>query len=874
MHKIFMAPTPTQALQDTTNSIHRIVLMLKKYLPKYGWEITEDLKEADLSAAHAGQTYGMSGLDISHVHGLYPTYSQTLTSQWMYGANRAVLDSVIEAKRVTVPSEWVADLFRRDMRFSPDVVGWAIEPEEWQPPDVPGGYVLWNKTRPVGVCNPEPINKLAEMNPKIQFVTTFGIPRSNEQVIGVQPYDKMKDIIAHAMVYLATTRETWGIGTVEAMACGVPILGFDWAGTSDIVPNGIAGILVEPGNYEALNQGLQYCIKYRNILGQNARKLAQQYTWDKVARRFAQIYDEVLKEKTTKRKIEVSVVIPCYNYEKYVKAAIDSVKDQKTNFGYEIIVVDDGSTDSSLTIIKEALNGFKNSKIIAQENSKIAVARNSGIKASQGRFIVCLDADDLLGSNEMLQTLYSGFLEHPDVGLTYTGLRLIDSTMARVEDSQWPPDYNYDELVKGRNCVPTCCMFRKEAWQRTGGYRSRYWTTEDADMWLRIGALGYKGKKVTQECMFWYRTHDKSATAKIREGKDRPSSFIDKTWLTETNRPFASDGKTYLTTWPVKNYDQPEVSVIIPVGIGHEKLVIDALDSVENQTDFRWEVIVVNDTGKPLDLKGFPYARIINTEGMKGAGHARNLGIKAATAKLVVFLDADDMLEPEFIEKTLRMYIATGNYIYTDWINHTKDDKIELHETVDFNPETLFSKGMIHSITCLIPKKWLVEIKGFDESMVAWEDAELFFNLASKGYCGTRLAQPLFTYRYKTGTRREKAFEVFGSLKNYVYNKYKEFIDGEKKVCCNNQRPKIKSDVQLGSNLTNEVMVRVEYTGPIGAENIVGTQTKQRYGRRSKGDIFYVYDKDAKARPDLFNVIQENASIVEASEMPGEPKLV
>lgn len=860
---------------DQSNAINQIVLKLQKYLPEYGYELTENKEEADLIAGHAGQTFGMTYVDVAHVHGLYPTYYPKWTARWHFGANRSVINNVITARAVTVPSQWVADLFRRDMRIEPTVIGWAIDHKDWGMAES-GGYVLWNKTRQDGVCTPEPVNRLAALNPHIKFVSTFGEQKHNLTVIGRQKYEQMREIIHHADVYLATTKETFGIGTLEAMACGIPILGFNWGGTGDIVPNGVAGVLVEPDDYDALSKGLEYCLKYRGILGKNAQKIAREYTWDKVIKQFAAVYDRVMAEKEACKTaaVKVSVVIPCYNYESYVGEAIRSVREQKTNFGVEIVVVDDGSTDASYGKAYEALAGFEHTKLIRQENAGVAAARNRGLKEAKGEFCMCLDADDLLGNSGMLQTLFDAFLSDPMLGIAYTGLTSFNGDTKIV--SQWPPDYNYDEQVKGHNQVPTCCLFKKAAWERTGGYRSRYWTTEDADLWLRMGALGFKGIKATQEPMFYYRTHDKSATAKIREGKDSPTNwFIDKTWLTDAVRPFASDGHIVTLTWPVKNYDNPIVSFIVPVGPGHESLVIDALDSIENQTDHRWEVIVVNDTGQSLDLKGFPYARIVNTDGCKGAGYARNVGIKAAKAKLISFLDADDMLEPDYLTKTLEAYFKTGNYIYTDWINHTKDKKVEIHTCPEFDAKLMFGKGAINSITCLIPKKWLEEVGGFDEQMIAWEDAELFYRLVTRGYCGTRVAKPLFIYRYRTGTRREKAFEVFDTLKNYVYSKYHAYIDGDKKVCCGNNKPKLKMEsVSAPSQTTNEAMIRIEYLGPAGAVSLVGASTKQHYGRRGNGDVFYMYRSDVEAHPELFKVLQEAVSISDENINLGEPKLV
>ena len=105
MNHVYMLPTPEQARQDDSNAINQIVLKLQKYLPAYGWNVTEKRDEADLVAGHAGQTDG-TPVDVAHVHGLYPTFKYP-ESAWTWAANDHVLQNVMNAREVTVPSQWV-----------------------------------------------------------------------------------------------------------------------------------------------------------------------------------------------------------------------------------------------------------------------------------------------------------------------------------------------------------------------------------------------------------------------------------------------------------------------------------------------------------------------------------------------------------------------------------------------------------------------------------------------------------------------------------------------------------------------------------------------------------------------------------------------
>lgn len=105
--------------------------------------------------------------------------------------------------------------------------------------------------------------------------------------------------------------------------------------------------------------------------------------------------------------IRVSVIVPVYNLSEYIGDTLDSIINQDFK-GFEIIVIDDGSTDSSLEIINEKLsNSFISHKIIHQDNLGVSAARNKGIEAANGEYLVFVDGDDYITGNH-LSELYDG----------------------------------------------------------------------------------------------------------------------------------------------------------------------------------------------------------------------------------------------------------------------------------------------------------------------------------------------------------------------------------------------------------------------------------------------------------------------------------
>lgn len=901
-----MLPSPSQARTDDSNSINQIVLRLEKHLPAFGYTLTENQRESDLIAGHAGQTKRDIQVDVAHTHGLYPTAYSHLIEPWHPQANQSVVNNIMAARAVTCPSEWVADLLRRDLHIQPAVIPWAIDFDEWEPGQNQG-YVLWNKTRVDGVCDPSPIRELAKRVPQGLFVSTFSDNAPpNLRVIGRQTFANMKPLIRNAAVGLCTTKETFCIGALEFMAAGVPILGYRHGNMPNLVKHGINGYLVEPGDIDGLIDGLNYCVRHRAQLGDNAREVARMFNWQNVAQAIAGVYDSlwqteyknfkespgpILKGDDPDR-VKVSVVIPYHNYKNYFNDAIESVVSQEVDFHVEIIVVDDGSIEDESKFAEEKVISYSGllhesawahispspmNKLIGpvrfyrQDNSGVANARNRGINEAEGIYIVCLDADDKLGDPRFLQTLADALDQDRGLGIAFTGLLTINDKGEPGTQGQWPSGFSWERQIDGANQVPTACMFRRDAWRRAGGYKSQYQPAEDANLWLRIVALGFRAKQVTESPWFHYRMHAGSLSSEIREGRRPEPNWRDLPWITDKAFPLAANG----VARPVRNYDSPKVSIIVPVADYHVAYLSQALDSIEKQTERYWQCIVVNDTGSPLPgMAPFPWAKVIDTSGHIGAGAARNLGVKHATAPFLAFLDADDILMPTFLEKTLKKYQQTGRYVYTDWMSLNKDGMIETHETPEFVTGDVFQKPVQHAVNILLKRKWFDECGGFDETMVSWEDVDFFMRLAKIGVCGARVSEPLFIYRYLTGQRREHGEKIKGEIIASFNARYGEYIRGEKMCGCVNQNPGKLNAIKNpdGSAPTPDQLVRVVYNGPAGQHTVaVG---KNVYGYRRGGDTFYVRLADALADTERFTPIQEVFEEKTATPIPPAPPVI
>ncbi len=195
----------------------------------------------------------------------------------------------------------------------------------------------------------------------------------------------------------------------------------------------------------------------------------------------------------------LSVIIPCYNQGQYLSDALEGVSDQD---GIEVIIVNDGSTEQETIDIFKTLDRSKYI-IIEQENKGLPATRNIAIQKASADYILALDAD-----NKVMPEYYRKSIqilnENPSVGVVYCdplffGLR---SGGAQLEE------FNLNRLLYS-NYIDACAVFRKEAWERAGGYDKNLPGYEDWELWISIYKKGWKFHHLN-EFLFEYRVRENS----------------------------------------------------------------------------------------------------------------------------------------------------------------------------------------------------------------------------------------------------------------------------------------------------------------------------------------------------------------------------
>jgi glycosyltransferase involved in cell wall biosynthesis len=186
--------------------------------------------------------------------------------------------------------------------------------------------------------------------------------------------------------------------------------------------------------------------------------------------------------------VTVSIIVPCHNSARWLAETMASLTAQ-TLTSLEIVLVDDGSRDGTRALIGELIAAAPAHRIraIFQDNAGVAAARNRGIEAACGRYILPVDADDLIAP-EMAEVCAALLDADPEIGLVYTDREEFGDAAAVWEAGRFDL-----ARLKYFNQLSYCAMYRKRVWQAVGGYRTNVDGFDDWDFWIAAAALGFRG---------------------------------------------------------------------------------------------------------------------------------------------------------------------------------------------------------------------------------------------------------------------------------------------------------------------------------------------------------------------------------------------
>lgn len=222
----------------------------------------------------------------------------------------------------------------------------------------------------------------------------------------------------------------------------------------------------------------------------------------------------------------VTVLMPVHNGAEYLRAAVESILGQ-TLADFEFVIVNDGSTDGAGELLGEYARGDRRVVLIEQENRGCTQALIRGLSIARGRYVARMDGDDV-SEPERLRVQWEYMEAHPECAAVGCAMRCIDG-QGRVTREIVPPGDHAaieEDLLKGfGRVVPhPGVMFRREALEAAGGYRERFRTAQDLDVYLRLALHGRLAN--VPEFLLQYRRHDEAVGVKRIEEQFRDVTAI------------------------------------------------------------------------------------------------------------------------------------------------------------------------------------------------------------------------------------------------------------------------------------------------------------------------------------------------------------
>lgn len=394
----------------------------------------------------------------------------------------------------------------------------------------------------------------------------------------------------------------------------------------------------------------------------------------------------------------ISIIVPIYNTEKYLHECLDSILNQSyTNF--EVLLINDGSTDSSGTICQEYVERDSRFRYFEKDNGGVASARNLGLERSEGTYITFIDSDDWVEFN-YLEVLYTALKENDtDVAIS-TYKRFAQDGVFYLRSYSKENDEFLNIGKRNRNSfleilpklgeldhsfysISSKLIKREIIGNLLFDEQVSY--AEDLNFFFRL-YLGVESVVYVRDYTYIYRTHDASTSQNFNELKalheleifKRMFQQIEKMGITtfqyfrRLKNLVASRIAGFPTSKAIREYEsfvsevrervtypQPLISLVVPI-YNVENYLWSCLDSIAKQTYSNIEILLVND-GSPdgsaticqeFVAKDSRFHYIEKENG--GLSDARNAGIAESKGEFLSFVDSDDWIEPTYVEDLYR----------------------------------------------------------------------------------------------------------------------------------------------------------------------------------------------------------------------------
>lgn len=262
--------------------------------------------------------------------------------------------------------------------------------------------------------------------------------------------------------------------------------------------------------------------------------------------------------------VKVSVIIPAYNGDRYLAAAINSILAQ-TYQDYEIVVVDDGSTDNTPQVVQQYGGRVQ---YLSQANQGVAASRNLGLTASRGEYIAFLDQDDVFLPHKLASQV-SLLSQDPKLGMINSGWQITNQqgqVQAAVEPWRQIPQLSSANLIIWKPVFLGAMMFRRSWLELTAGFDTSLSQTPDVDLVMRLAMIGCPAAWVEQTTV-QYRQHEANASQdallQAQELNQITARFFEQSSLTPEIKALEAQSRYQSLVWSAWRLHQryrPEMS--------------------------------------------------------------------------------------------------------------------------------------------------------------------------------------------------------------------------------------------------------------------------------------------------------------------------
>lgn len=537
----------------------------------------------------------------------------------------------------------------------------------------------------------------------------------------------------------------------------------------------------------------------------------------------------------------ISVVVPVYNVaDNMLRACIESVL-QQTYQNWELCLVDDCSTMSSVRSVLESYESHPKIKIRYREkNGHISQTTNDGIKMASGEFVGLMDCDDVLAVNALYE-MTKKLNECPEYDFIYSDEDKLNEEGTKRSNPFFKPDWSPDTFM---SYMYTChfSIFRKSMLEELGGERVGFEGSQDYDLVLRLMEKSMKIGHVPKILYHWRMR--KESTANSLTAKP----YIIESTIKAKEEALARRGlKGHLECIEeVAQYrivyepqGKPKVSIIIPSKDNYD-VVKQCIQSIKNNTIYdNYEIIIVDNGSKATSRKEYEklseeyQCRYVYDPKEFNFSYMCNKGAAVAEGEYLLFLN-DDIEIPNGQEKWLSTLLGQAQISYTgavgakliypgtNLIQHTGvinlsvgpghafhgfDDSLNCYwgrNILDYN------YSVVTGACLLIDKTKYAEVGGFDETFpIAYNDVDICFKLVEHHYFNV-VRNDVKLYHHESISRgkdetTEKAERLLKE-RNRLYHLHPYFVDYD--PCYNPNLTKDNGDftINLTQNLEIEEM--------------------------------------------------------------------